>query len=130
MLTAVQKIGKNTCGLLELLTSIFIFILVVCDFIPLLLTLGCCPFLGGGSIIVDSLLIDAPIVEFCVCSMFCCALLCGLSSFAIILMGKRAGCFTLFESVVFCDTCSYKSVDLPHGAVGWSVVCNCGIICS
>ena len=26
---------------------------------------------------------------FCVCSMFCCALLFVLSSFAIILMGKR-----------------------------------------
>ena len=26
---------------------------------------------------------------FCACSMFCCALLCVLSSFAIILMGKR-----------------------------------------
>ena len=26
---------------------------------------------------------------FCVYSMFCCALLCVLSSFAIILMGKR-----------------------------------------
>ena len=26
---------------------------------------------------------------FCVCSMFCCALLCVLSSFAIILMEKR-----------------------------------------
>ena len=26
---------------------------------------------------------------FCVCSMFCCALFCVLSSFAIISMGKR-----------------------------------------
>ena len=43
------------------------------------------------------LLIAAPIVGFCVCFMFCCALLCVLSSFAIILMGKeeRAGCFSL-----------------------------------
>ena len=31
----------------------------------------------------------APIVGFCVCSMFCFVLLCVLSSFAIILMGKR-----------------------------------------
>ena len=29
------------------------------------------------------------IVRFCNCSMFCCALLCVHSSFAIILMGKR-----------------------------------------
>ena len=28
-------------------------------------------------------------VGFCVCAMFCCALLCVLSSFAMILMGKR-----------------------------------------
>ena len=38
--------------------------------------------------VVDSLLIVTPIVGFCNCSMFCCALLCIHSSFAIILMGK------------------------------------------
>ena len=38
---------------------------------------------------VDLLLIVAPIVEFCNCSMFCYALLCVHSSFAIILMGMR-----------------------------------------
>ena len=39
-----------------------------------------------------------PIVGFCNCSMFCCALLYVHSSFAIILIRKRerAGCFTLF----------------------------------
>ena len=37
----------------------------------------------------DSLLIGTPNVLFCNCSMFCCALLCVHSSFAIILMGKR-----------------------------------------
>ena len=51
-------------------------------------------------------------VGFCVSSMFCCALLCVLSSFVII-------------SLVFCDCCC--SVALPHGAVGWSAVCDCGI---
>ena len=44
---------------------------------------------GGGSVVVDSLLIVAPIVRFCNCSLFCCALLCVHSSFAIISMGKR-----------------------------------------
>ena len=39
--------------------------------------------------LVDSLLIVAPIVGFCNCSMFCCALLCVHSSFEIILLGKR-----------------------------------------
>ena len=44
---------------------------------------------GGGSVVVDSLLSVALVVGFCVYSMFCCALLCVLSSFAIILMEKR-----------------------------------------
>ena len=38
---------------------------------------------------LDSLLIVTPIVGFCNCSMFCCALLCVHSSFAIISMGIR-----------------------------------------
>ena len=50
---------------------------------------GSCPFYGGGSVVGDSLLIVTPIVGFCNCSMFCCALLCVHSSFAIISMGKR-----------------------------------------
>ena len=36
-----------------------------------------------------SLLIVAQILDFCACSLFCCALFCYLSNFAIILMGKR-----------------------------------------
>ena len=36
-----------------------------------------------------SLLIVSPIVGFCNCSMFCCALLCVHSSFAIILIEER-----------------------------------------
>ena len=43
----------------------------------------------SGSVVVDSLLIVTPIVGFCNCSMFCCALLRVHSSFAIILIGKR-----------------------------------------
>ena len=41
------------------------------------------------SVVDDSLLIVTPIVGFLNCSMFCCALLCVHSSFAIISMGKR-----------------------------------------
>ena len=41
------------------------------------------------SVVVDSLLIVTPIVGFCNCYRFCCALLCIHSSFAIISMGKR-----------------------------------------
>ena len=49
------------------------------------------------------------------------------SSFAIILMGKRKRviCFTLTVFLIACD--SQCSVALPHGAVGWSAVCDCGI---
>ena len=39
--------------------------------------------------VVDSFLIFTPIVGFCNCSMFCCALLCVHSSLAIISMEKR-----------------------------------------
>ena len=48
------------------------------------------------------------------------------SSVAIILMGKRkrASCFTLTVFLMACD--SQCSVALSHGAVGWSVVCDCG----
>ena len=35
-----------------------------------------------GSVVVDSLLIVSSIVGFCICSMFCCALLYVYSSFA------------------------------------------------
>ena len=49
----------------------------------------CCPFGGGDSVVVDSLLIVTPIVEFCNCFMFCCAFICIHSSFAFISMGKR-----------------------------------------
>ena len=38
---------------------------------------------------LESMFIVAPIVGFCSCSKFCCALLFVHSSFAIILMGKR-----------------------------------------
>ena len=49
-----------------------------------------CSFQGSGSVVDDSMLIVAPIVGFCSCSMFmfCCVLLCVHFSFAIILMGK------------------------------------------
>ena len=56
----------------------------------------------------------APIVGFCNCSMFCCALLCVFSSFAIILMDKRdlVALLCLFSCVL---------------CLGWSAVCDCGI---
>ena len=43
------------------------------------------------------------------------------SSFAIILMGKRE----LVALLKYCD--SQYTVALPHGAVGWSAVCECSV---
>ena len=61
---------------------------------------------------------------FCNCSMFCCALLCVHSSFAIISMGKRElVALLLFVLQVSRDCC----VALPHDAMGLSAVCDCGI---
>ena len=57
-----------------------------------------------GSVVVYSLLIVAPIVVFCVCSMFCCTLLCVLSSFAIILMEKRELVALLFVFLMSCSS--------------------------
>ena len=53
-------------------------------------------------------------------SKFCCALLCVLSSFTIILKRKRE----LVALLLLSDVCS---VTLSHGAVGWSALCECGI---
>ena len=38
---------------------------------------------------------------------------------------KRAGCVTFLVFLMSCDCC--RSLPLPHGAVGWSSVCDCGI---
>ena len=37
--------------------------------------LGCCPFWGGSSVVIDFLFIVTPIVRICNCSMSCCTLL-------------------------------------------------------
>ena len=58
--------------------------------------------------------------------LFCYALLCMHSSFAIILKRKRKLVALLLLS--YRMRCNYKcSVALPHGAVGWSAVCDCSI---
>ena len=55
--------------------------------------------------------------------MFGFTLLDVHSSFAIILMGKRAGCFSYFVFLMSRDFC----VALPRSAMGLSAVCDCGI---
>ena len=57
-------------------------------------------------------------MRFCVCSMFCCCNHLDEEE-------RAAGCFTLFVFLVSCDC--YYTVALPHGAVGWSAVCDCSI---
>ena len=64
----------------------------------------------------------------CVClslSLFWYALLCVLSSFAIILKRKRE----LVALLLLSNGClvTINDVALTHGAVGWSVLCDCGI---
>ena len=86
-------------------------------------SLGCWPSLGRVSVIVDSLFIVAPIVY--VGSIFG---LCFViqSTFAIILTGKRK--LDAFPLIVFLMSCDCKcSEALPHGTVGWSSLCECGI---
>ena len=52
-----------------------------------------------------------------------------LSSFAIILTRKRELVDLLLLSFWMSCYCKYP-VALPHGAVGWSAVCDCGITLS
>ena len=75
------------------------------------------------------MLIVTPIVGFCNCCMFCCALLCVHFSFAIILIGKRERerereswllCFVFLVSHDCCMT-------LPYDAMGLSAVCDFGV---
>ena len=70
-----------------------------------------------------------PIVsESSVLSLFCYALLCVHSSFEIILKRKRKLVALLVYNIVLQIFCYCKiSVALPHGAVGLSAVCDCGI---
>ena len=60
------------------------------------------------------------------CSMCCCTLLYDHSSIAIVLMGKRE-----FVALLNLSSWCLVVVDgLPHGAMGLSAVCYCGISCS
>ena len=58
--------------------------------------------------------------------MFSCALLSVVSSFAIISLGKRVLRWCALIAFLMSFDCKCF-VSLPHGAMGWSVVCDCGI---
>ena len=64
------------------------------------------------------LLIVAPIVFFVVGR-------CFVMQYLVFFLVLRAGCFTL-NVFRLSYGCTF-SVTLPHGAVGWSAVCDCGI---
>ena len=51
-----------------------------------------------------------------------CSTKCHFLFYNIKSLGKR-GCFTYIVCLVSCDC--QCSVSLPHGAVGWSAVCDC-----
>ena len=73
------------------------------------------------------MLIVAPIVGFCNCSMFCCAFHYVHSSSAIFLIGKRALVALLCLFFLVSGDCC---VALPEEAIGFSAVFDCGISCS
>ena len=76
---------------------------------------------AGGSVVVDLLFIVTPIVVFCNCSMFCCALLCVHSSFAIIFMGKRE-LVALFVFLVSRDYCVWLFLTMPRICLQFVIV--------
>ena len=59
--------------------------------------------------------------------MFCCALLCVHSSFAIISMGKRERERERERELVALLCLSIWCVALPHDTTGLSADCDCGI---
>ena len=68
--------------------------------------------------------------DFCVCICVCNVILSVLSSFAITLLRKRE-LVALLYVLTCCDMwLSGFTVSFPRGAVGWSVVCDCGILWS
>ena len=75
---------------------------------------------------VDSLFIVAPIIGvLCLFLVLLCNTLCPFYFFKSNNLDgeERAGCFTLIVFPMYFDC----SVALPHGAMGWSIVCDSGI---
>ena len=65
------------------------------------------------SVVVDFLFIVTLIVGVCHCSVFCCTLLCILSSIAIILMGKRELVALLNLSSWYLVTIEWRFLAVP-----------------
>ena len=89
--------------------------------------LGCCPSKAVVLLLLIYHLMYLPLFKGVLClSLFFYALLCVLSSFAIIWKRKNELVALLIVLRMSCN-CKY-CVALPNGAVGWSAVCDCGII--
>ena len=71
----------------------------------------------------NSKIMGCPFVGFCSCSVFCCALLCVHSGFAIILMEREE----LVALVSLCSCVLWLLCCLSRGAMVLSAVCDCGI---
>ena len=59
--------------------------------------LGCCPFEGGGSVVVDLLFIVTPFVGACNCAMFCCTLLYCNHLELVALLNLSSWCLVMVE---------------------------------
>ena len=85
-----------------------------------------CP-LCRGSVVVELLFYVPPIV--CGSSVFVfvlvCISLCPFWFCNYLDEDKRAGCFAVI--IIWTSCCHILSVGLPRGAMGWSVVYDCGI---
>ena len=81
--------------------------------------LGCCPFVGGGSVDVDLVVNILPLQVGVPCLyLICYALLYVHSSFAIIYKRKRK-----LVALLYCKC----FVNVPRGAMCWTALCDCGI---
>ena len=54
-----------------------------------------------------------------------CITLCPFLFYNPLEKEEKAGCFAIIVLHMYCFHKCY--VALPHGAVGWSAVCDCGI---
>ena len=68
--------------------------------------------------------------DFCLCICVCSVILSVLYSFAITLLRMRELVALLYHSSCCGIWLSGFTVSLPRGAMGWSVVCDYGILAS
>ena len=78
----------------------------------------------GDSVVVDLFLIHFPgLWEFCVCLSFVMHYFVSFIVLQSSWRGRESWLLCYFVLQMYCY--SKCSVALPHGAVGWSAVCDC-----